>query len=502
MNRQSSAAEEHEVDVVVVGFGVAGLSAAISACQSGARVAVLERAPREERGGNTRYTEAFLRMKTEDAVSDDFEERLSRNAGHHLDPSLVAETAQPYAAWPGVVKGASFVDPEIISTFADSAGPTIGWLKSCGVRFDFLPTYFLTVAVPRMMPVGGGLAIVETLGDMADREAQVFYETTARRLVQDETGAVAGLEAVGRGNRRILFRAPSVVLACGGFEGNPEMLAQYLGPRARYLRPIARGGYYNRGEGVAMGLEAGAAPCGDFGSYHAEPVDPRSGQHEPCVMAFSYGILVNKEGQRFCDEGPDTVDSVYEPVTRRIHAQTDGMAYLILDGRIEDVPNWRKAVRSDQKPYEADTLDGLAAQLEVDGETLAATVARYNAACPAEDGFRPLEVDGLATTGLRPVKSNWARPLDRAPFRAWPIISANVFTFGGLKVDPDARVLNRDGEVIPGLYAAGETMGLFFNHYTGSTSVLRGAVFGRRAGLDAARATGAAAATAAGRAAE
>ena len=110
----------------------------------------------------------------------------------------------------------------------------------------------------------------------------------------------------------------------------------------------------------------------------------------------------------------------------------------------------------------------------------------YNAACRAEDGFKPLALDGLGTEGLAPRKSNWARPVDRPPFRAWPIIAANCFTFGGLKINPRAQVLNTDGETIPGLYAAGETAGLYYRTYTGSTSVMRGAVFGRIAGLDAA----------------
>ena len=116
----------------------------------------------------------------------------------------------------------------------------------------------------------------------------------------------------------------------------------------------------------------------------------------------------------------------------------------------------------------------------------AATIAQYNAAC-GDGPFKPLEKDGLATRGITPPKSNWARAIDRAPYRAWPIISANVFTFGGLKVDRHARVVDQDGRAISGLYAAGETMGIYYRTYTGSTSVLRGAVFGRRAGEHAAQ---------------
>ncbi len=484
-----AAREVHHFDVVVVGFGVAGLSAAVSAMQEGASVAILERAPADERGGNTRYTEAYLRMKDETEVAEDFEARLANNAGHYLDPSLVRTTADPYEDWPSIVKSLNFTDPELISAFAAHAGPTIQWLKSCGVHFDFLPTYFLTAAVPRMMPVGGGLAIVETLGAHAEKRGSVFYETTARRLRLDDEGAVVGLEAAGKGNRMLEFRAGAVVLACGGFEGNPEMMAQYLGPRARYLRPIARGGYYNKGEGIRMALQIGAAPSGDYGSFHAEPIDPRSGAAEPNVMIFSYGILVNKAGRRFCDEGADTVDSIYEPVTRQILEQPEGIAYAVLDGKIEDVPNWEKAVRSDQASESAGSLRELADKLGIDAEGLETAVAEFNQACPAAEGFRPLETDGVSTSGIRPVKSNWARPIDTPPFQAWPLTPANVFTFGGLKVNAKAQVLNCDGDSIPGLYAAGEVIGMYHGVYTGSTSVLRGAVFGRLAGRDAAQST-------------
>ena len=474
-------------DVIVVGCGIAGLSAAASARQAGARVAILERAPREERGGNTRWTEALLRMKSEREVSDDFEAHFARNAGHYLDPELIAETARDWDNWPGIVKTLGFTDPEVIATFAQSVGPTVAWLKSFGVKFDFLPTYFITACQPRMAPIGGGLALVEALAAWCEANgAQFFYRTTARSLIQDDDGAVTGVACVGDGHKTLELRAPSVILASGGFEGNPEMLTHYLGPRARYIRPVARGGYYNKGEGIRMALAVGAAPCGDYGSFHAEPLDPRSGQPEPVVLVFNYGILVNKHGARFIDEAPATVDATYEAITRVIFEQPDGIAYCILDSRIDDVPNWKRSVRSDQPPIAAPTLPELAGKLGIDAGELAATVASYNAACPA-GAFKPLDLDGLSTkAGFAPKKSNWARPIERPPFLAFPIICGNCFTFGGLKVDPQARVIDADGAVIRGLYAAGETIGLYYGTYAGATSVLRGAVFGRIAGGHAA----------------
>jgi tricarballylate dehydrogenase len=230
----------------------------------------------------------------------------------------------------------------------------------------------------------------------------------------------------------------------------------------------------------------GAAACGDYGSFHAEPLDPRSGATEPVVLVFNYGILVNKTGARFVNEAPATVDATYEAITRIIFEQPDGIAYCILDAKIDDVPNWQRSVRSDQPPITAATLPELAGKLGIDAGELAATVDAYNAACPT-GAFKPLELDGLATkTSYAPKKSNWARRIEKPPFLAFPIICGNCFTFGGLKVDSNARVINADGAAIPGLYAAGETIGLYYGTYPGATSVLRGAVFGRIAGNHAA----------------
>ena len=475
-----------QFDVIAVGCGIAGLSAALSAAENGARVAILERATLEERGGQTRYTEAYFRMKSEHEVSDDFEAHLAENSGGHPDPSLIDAMAGSREHWPAYLKSLATNDPNLISAFADAAGPTVQWLKSFGVRFDFLPTQFLTKTQPRLLPVGGGLALVEALAAAAEKAGvRFFYETTARRLVVDPEGRVAGVE-VNAKHRRQVMHAPAVILGCGGFEGNAEMQTRYIGPRSIYLRPICRGGYYNKGEGIQMALDIGAAPCGDFGSYHAEPIDPRSGVAEASLMIFPYGILVNKEGRRFTDEAPGAVDANYERVTRRIFEQTEGIAYIILDARIEDVPNYRLAIRTDQPAISAPGIAELAGKLGIPAAALGESVKAYNAACRG-GAFKPLEVDGLATTGLLPPKSNWARPVDRPPFTAYPVISANVFTFGGLKIDEHARVLDSDGAAITGLYAAGETVGMYYKTYTGATSVMKGAVFGRLAGAHAAR---------------
>jgi tricarballylate dehydrogenase len=477
---------QENVDVVVAGCGVAGLSAAVAAAEQGARVAVLERAPQSERGGQSRYTEAYLRMKSETEVTDDFEEHIAENSSGYVDPDLIAETARPVGERAAYASALSVAEPDFIATFADQAGPTIGWLKELGVRFDFLPTQFLTKSQPRLLPVGGGLALVEALAARAEAlGVRFFYEVTATSLQRDDGGRVCGLLGNTRTEGPIRFGG-QVVLACGGFEGNAEMLTRYIGPRAVYLRPICKGANFNRGEGIQMALDIGAATSGEFSSYHAEPIDPRSGVSEPSVFVFPYGILVNKDGRRFTDEAPGTVDAHYENVTRQIFQQRDGMAFVILDAKHMQVPNYRLSIRTDKPPVTADSLAEMAAKLALPMDTLIETVRSYNAACVPGD-YRPLEVDHVATSGLRPPKSNWALPIDAAPFHAYPIISANVFTFGGLKVDSRGRVLNGDGMPIIGLYAAGEIIGTYYRTYTGATSVLKGLVFGRLAGVDAAR---------------
>lgn len=474
-------------DVVVVGCGIAGLSAAVSALQAGSTVHILERAPEDDYGGNSRWTGAALRMNSDSEVSDDFEEFFARNANLNLDPNIVAEVSGEYDSWPAYVKSHPFADPELISLFAAQVPPTIHWLKSFGLRFNRQSSYKFTQDTRRVYPDGGGLAIIERLAAEAKRlGAKTFYRTTATELLCDRSGRIAGVVAAGPDRERCEFTAASTILASGGFQGNSEMLFQYIGQRARNIRPVARGGYYAKGEGIRMALAAGAAPAGEFGSYHAEPLDPRSRQPDPVVFVYPYGVLLDMNGQRFLDEAPASVSASSDYISRTIADQISGIAFAIFDAQVEEIPHWRTSIRSDIPPVEADTLSELFAKLGIAVEPALATIEAYNAACPKAGAFTPFELDGLATAGLTIPKSNHARPIARSPFRAYPIISGICFTFGGLKVNTKAQVLDQDAKVMTGLYAAGETVGLYQRAYTGSTSVLRSAVFGRLAGLHAA----------------
>lgn len=472
---------EQDIDVLIVGCGVAGLSAAVTALESGLKTLNLERAAPEDFGGNSRWTEAYMRMKNDTEVADDFEEHFANNPGFNLDPNVLDAVGGGYSQWPSYVKAHPFPDPELISAFASGVPSTIGWLKRFGLKFEPQAIYLLTQNTTRIAAKGGGLAIIETLREKAlELGGQFAYRTTAVELIQDETGRVCGLVVTGPDGKRKPIRAKNVILASGGFQGSSEMMTQYIGAKARNVRPVAVGGYYNRGEGIRMALAAGAAPAGDFGSYHAEPVDPRSLQAEAVVFIYPYGILVNTDGQRFINEAPGTVDAHYDNIARSFADQPNGLVHVIFDSKVEDIPRWKTSIRSDLPPIQANSIEELAAKINLDPATLAETVANFNAACPSDESdFTPFQLDKRKTFGITPQKSYWSRPINKGPFYAYPIISSNCFTFGGLKVNTGAQVLTQDGHVIPGLYAAGETVGIYHQVYNGSTSVLRGLVFGR-----------------------
>lgn len=475
-------------DVLVIGSGIAGLSAAVAAADAGAKVAILERSPPEEFGGNTRWTESYFRMKSEQEVSDDFEDLLISNAGQNIDPNVIKAVGEPYENWPGFVKAHGMTDPELVTALSTNAGPTIAWLKQYGVRFDFLPTYFVTAAAPRLMPVGGGLALIEALQAHAKKvDVSIFFHTTVTSLTRldDEGWLNVGVTSGENTSQSLVIKARSVVIASGGFQGNPEMMAQYIGRNSRFIRPVARGGYYNKGEGIRLALSLGAAPAGDFSSFHAEPLDPRSTAPEALVMNFPYGILVNKNGQRFADEAPGPVDLHYDHISRSIMDEPNGIAWVVFDQSIHDVPNWKKSIRTDQPAIQADSLPELAKLCGISADGLERTVRDYNAAC-VDGQFSALKADGLATRNLHPIKSNWARRIDQGPYMAYPIFAGICFTYGGIKTNSSAQVLDADGKTVPGLYAAGEVTGFYHQVYTGATSVLRGAVFGKIAGQHAA----------------
>ena len=473
-----------DYDVIVVGCGAAGLSAALTAAKQGAKVGILERSVKAERGGSSRYSDANFRMKGETQISDDFEDRLVLQSAGAIDAALLPWTLKPYEQWPPMLKAYGFTDPMLLAAFSDSVPDTIAWLKGYGIKFLDL-SEFITSSTTRIAPSGAGEAVVEALASAADQQGVPFhYETTARSLIENKKGEIKGVRVWSKGKGYLDLESKAVVLASGGYRGNLEMMVRYVGFHAYLTRPMGLGGMYCKGEGIEMALAVGAAAAGQYDNFHAMMIDPRSGLTDSHVFLFNYGILVNQMGKRFIDEGYGLSDLTYAETTRQILRQPEGKAYLIYDSTIEDVPNYRVGIRSDKSPIQAKSIKELAAKLEINPVSLETTIKNFNDA--VQDGkFDPLKLDGKSTKGIEPPKSNWARKIDEKSLMAFPLICGNVFTFGGVKITPRGEVLNRDGYVIPGLYAAGEMIGFYYGSDVGSTSFLRSLVFGRKAGENA-----------------
>ena len=457
------AMQDAQHDLVVVGHGAAGLAAALSAAEAapGARIAVLECTDEAQRGGGTRWSPSNMRLKSVTEIAPGFEEDMMEATGGRGDRAY-------------------------FRTLAAEAPAAAEWAQRHGVQFHS-PGYYLSVGPPRIQPVGGGASLVEVLSAQARKAGvQFHYGCRAERLAC-EAGAVRGLEArLADGSIR-RFAARAVVLACGGFQGNPQMLREHFGPGGESLRPISQGSAHNAGEGIRMALQAGALPAGDWNGMHIEPVDARSTGPAPVVLVYPYGIVVDATGRRFFDEGGGLVHETWEQFSRAIHFDTPGRrAWAILDARLRDIAGYERAIRSELPPLEAGSLDELAALAGIDAAGLRRTVAEYNAACTGDPArFDATVADGLcAAPGLAPPKSNWARALERAPFLAWPLQGAIAYTFGGLATDARARVLAAQGPM-PGLYAAGEITGHFHGLAPNAVAVLRALVFGRIAGREA-----------------
>ena len=487
-----------DADVVIVGAGNAALCAALSAAETGARVVVLERAPEAERGGNSRFTAGGMRFVYNNV--DDLRQIMPELT----DDEIAAADFGTYtreAFYDDMGRVTNYrADPALVETLIENSYPTLSWMRGKGVRF--LPMYgrqafrvdgkFVFWGGLTVEAWGGGEGLIENLHKAcADNGVEVRYEARALGLITDDDG-VQGVRIKQSGHSSNI-RCSNVVLAAGGFEANAEWRTRYLGPGWELAK--VRGTRFNTGDGIRMGLDAGAAPTGNWSGCHAVGWDNNAPPHGDLAVgdgfqkhSYPLGIMVNAEGKRFVDEGADFRNYTYARYGRVILNQPQQFAWQVFDAKVAELLRDEYRIRQVTK-VEAGSLDELAAKLEgVSPEGFLATVADYNASIDTEAPFDPSVKDGRGTRGLEIPKSNWANPLDTPPFTAFQITCGITFTFGGLTVDTDARVIDTDGHAIPGLYAAGELVGgLFYFNYPGGTGLTSGSVFGRIAGAGAGR---------------
>ncbi|THD77355.1 MAG: FAD-binding dehydrogenase [Phenylobacterium sp.] len=485
--------------VVVVGAGNAAFAAAVAARQQGASVTVLERAPEPLAGGNTRFTAGAMRFAY-DGVED-----LRR-----LMPDLTDEEAA--ATDFGAYTEAQFfedmgrvteyrTDPDLCELLVTRSKATMLWMREQGHRFApiwgrqafrvdgrFKFWGGLTVEAH-----GGGPGLVDAWTKIAARAGiEVLCGARAVSLIADDTG-VRGVR-VKQGGRTREIAARAVVLAAGGFQANTEWRTRYLGPGWDLAK--VRGTRFNTGDGLRMALDIGAMPTGQWSGCHAVAWERNAPEFGDLAVgdgfqkhSYPFGVMLNARGERFLDEGADFRNYTYAKYGREILKQPRQFAWQVFDAKVRHLLRDEYRIRQVTK-VTAGTLEDLAAKLEdVDAAQALATLRAYNAAVRRDIPFDPNIKDDRHTEGLAIPKSNWANTLDEPPFEAYAVTCGVTFTFGGLRIDRDAQVLDVDLTPIAGLYAAGEMVGgLFYENYPGGTGLMAGAVFGRIAGASAGQA--------------
>lgn len=483
--------------VIVVGAGNAALCAALSARESGADVVVLERADKARRGGNTAFTAGAIRVAYNGV--DDLRRLMPDLTDEEVEiTDFGSYTAEDFLA--DLARVTEYrTDPDLAETLVRNSYDTLLWMRDKGVRF--LPIYgrqafkvggqFRFWGGLTVEAAGGGPGLVESLTQAVESAGiRLEYSARAMSLIADIDGA-HGVVVRQNGQLREEW-ADAVVLACGGFQANTEWRTRYLGPGWELAK--VRGTMFNTGDGIRMGLDAGASPHGNWSGCHAVSWDRNAPEFGDLKVgdgfqkhSYPFGIMINAEGRRFVDEGADFRNYTYAKYGRRVLEQTGQFAWQVFDQKVVHLLRDEYRIRQVTK-VSAPTLAELAHKLEgVDAEAFLAEVEHYNAAVDTSTPFDPNVRDGRGTSGLAVDKTNWANTLDEGPFEAYAVTCGITFTFGGLRINTDAQVLDTDLQPIPGLFAAGEAVGgIFYFNYPGGSGLTNGAVFGRIAGAGAA----------------
>ncbi|MGH7056604.1 MAG: FAD-dependent tricarballylate dehydrogenase TcuA [Acetobacteraceae bacterium] len=486
-------------DVVVVGAGNAALVAALAAREKGASVLVLERAPEEERGGNSRFTAGAIRVAY-NGVADLRRLMPDLTAAEIGNTDFGTYTEQQY--YDDLARVTEYrTDPELAELLVSRSFPTLAWLREKGIRFapiwgrqafkvDGRFKFWGGLTVEAW---GGGPGLVDGLTNAAEREgARILYGARALALLTDDDG-VRGVRIRQAGHSAELV-SRAVVLASGGFQANAEWRTRYLGPGWDLAK--VRGSRFNTGDGIRMGLEAGAMPWGNWSGCHAVGWDRYAPPFGDLAVgdgfqkhSYPFGIMVNAAGRRFVDEGSDFRNYTYAKYGRVILSQPHQFAWQVFDSKVLHLLRDEYRIRRVTKARGA-TIEALADKLEgVDRPGFLRTIAEFNQAVRQDVPFDPNVKDGRAATGIEIPKSNWANPIDTPPFEAYAVTCGLTFTFGGLRINGEAAVLDTEEQPIPGLFAAGELVGgIFYFNYPGGSGLSAGTVFGKIAGASAAAA--------------
>ena len=485
-------------DVIVVGGGNAAFCAALAAQEQGASVVMLEAAPQDEAGGNSAFTAGAMRVVyngVEDIrrlVPDLSETEIeTTDFGTYTEEQFFDDMARvtQYRA-----------DPDLVETLVTQSLDTLAWMREKGVRF--VPIYgrqafkidgkFKFWGGLTLETVGGGPGLIEMWTEIAKREGiEVRYETRALDLIA-ENNRITGVK-VRDTDGEYELSGKTVILACGGFQANAEMRTRYLGPSWDLAK--VRGTRFNTGEGIRMAMDIGASPYGNWAGCHAVGWEMNAPEFGDLAVgdqfqkhSYPFAIMVNSTGRRFVDEGADFRNYTYAKYGRVILEQPGQFAWQIFDQKTKHLQRDEYNIRQITK-VTANTIEELAGKLEgVDPDAFIAEIETYNAAVNQDIEFNPNIKDGRRTKGLAVDKTNWANTIDEPPYEGYAVTCGVTFTFGGLKVDEDARVIGTDWRPIPGLFCCGEMVGgLFHFNYPGGTGLVSGAVFGRIAGRSAAQ---------------
>jgi len=486
-----------EYDVIVVGAGNAAFCAALSARERRERVLVLERAPEDEAGGNSRFTAGLFRIVyngVEDlkrVIPDLSAEEIERtDFGTYTEEQFLDDMARvtEYRC-----------DPDLTEILVKRSLPTLTWMREKGVRFTAawgrqafnIGGRFKFWGGLTVEAIGGGPGLVDGLTQIAKKNGiDVWYSARVVSLVADDSG-VHGVRVKKEG-KTVEVRGRSVVLAGGGFQANPEWRARYLGPGWELAK--VRGTRFNTGDVIRMALDIGAAPVGNWSGCHAVAWERNAPEFGDLAVgdqfqkhSYPWGVYLNAQGRRFVDEGADFRNYTYAKYGRVILNQPGQFAWQVFDAKVKGQLRDEYKIRQVTK-VTANSLEELVKKLDdVDPDAALKELQAYNAAVKTDIPYNPNVKDGRRTEGLPIPKSNWANTLDTAPFEAYAVTCGITFTFGGLRINTDAQVISTDGEPIPGLFAAGELVGgIFYFNYPGGTGLTNGSVFGRIAGGNAA----------------